>query len=84
MTPLVVALLLFTITQLATVGAAVLMSRSEIKAIRSEFANARASDKETTQLKLDALDERLERIEKQLDDIARLIGGGRRSDDHVT
>jgi len=84
MIQLSIALILFTIAQLATVGGAVLMSRSEIRAMRAEFAEARKGDNSSTALKIDAVAKGVERIEKQLEDIARAAGNARRATDHTT
>lgn len=79
-----VALLVFAITQLGTVAASVLLFRSETKALRREVEQWRSADKELAQLKLDQITLAIGRVERKVEDIVRLAGGGNRVTDHST
>ena len=84
MNQLTTALILFVITQLGTVAAAVLLFRSETKALRREVEQWRSADKELAQLKLDQIMLAVSRLERKVDDVVRLAGGGKRVSDHLT
>lgn len=89
MTPsLIIALILFTLGQMGTLGIAVLYfraetnaNRREIETLRSEASNARDSDKPYHQLQLDTITNGLARVESSVRDIARAMNVNRRATD---